>query len=172
MDYKNDKDSLRKICTHLSNGGDLFTLAELWGTDYADMILWLNQDAQKASFYLALEAQHEWRVSRLLKELNDISFSEVRKLFDDNGCLLNPKDWPKEISGLVSSLSIKELYDSDGEKVGEVKSIKMFDKLKAIELLGKDLGRFINRHEISGKLTLEDLISKSIAGESEDEKKI
>jgi hypothetical protein len=43
--------------------------------------------------------------------------------------------------------------------VGEIKKFKLYDRLKALELRGKQLGMFIQKVEHSGKVSLEELVS-------------
>lgn len=158
-------DTLQIICDHLANGGDLLDLSKTWDIRYSDLIRWLNSDDNRKRQWLsAMDARNEWAVQRLMSELRSLAFVDIRSIFDENHALLPPHKWSDEIARCVSFVEVNELNDyEDGFKIkiGEVKKIKLYDKLKAIEMLGKDLGRFVSKHEVSGKLTLEDLVTGS-----------
>lgn len=162
---KDNPETMNDIFMCLAEGGSMIELCHGWGVRYTDILFWVNDDAgRKKIFVEALEAQQQWAISRLLQELRALSFIDARKLFDDQHNLLPPDKWPNDIAAAVSSIEINELYDGVGkerERIGDVKKIKLFDKLKALEMLGKDLGRFVQKHEISGKLTLEELVTGS-----------
>jgi len=64
---------------------------------------------------------------------------------------------------------VKAMGAFDIDDTGRVK-VKFLDKLKAIEVLGKNLKMFVDRVEHSGSLTLEQMVEGSIPDESEDGK--
>lgn len=104
----------------------------------------------------------------VLGELVRIAKSDVRKLFDDNGGLLPPSQWPDDMAGAVASVEVDEIfqgYGEDREHIGYTKKVKLWKKEKALELLGKNLSLFIEKVEVSGKISLEDLISMAGKGE-------
>lgn len=83
------------------------------------------------------QQEHLATVESIIKELSSVAFSDIFRLVDiDKGILrLKDKTQLKDIdTRAVASIS----YDG---KTGTIK-IKMHDKLKALELLGKHLGLF------------------------------
>lgn len=162
---KADPDTIEEIFQHLANGGSLIAWCEVKKIRYSDILWWMNIDPErKKKLEEGLDAQQQWAVHRLLQELRSISFIDIRKIFDDDHALKPVKEWPPEVAAAIAGIDVDELYDyEDGKriKVGKTKKLKMFDKLKALEMLGKDLGRFVQKHEINGKLTLEDLVTGS-----------
>lgn len=102
----------------------------------------------------------------VLSELLKIATSDIRCLFDEKGAILKPDLWPDNIARCVSSIQVEELEEYiDGQKtfVGYTKKIKLWDKNRALEKLAKHLGLLIDKIEHSGKVTLEDLVTKSFA---------
>lgn len=91
----------------------------------------------------------------VLKELARIAFNDPRKLFDDNG---RPKDiatLDDDIAAALASVDIFEEFDHDGETrelLGYTKKYKWADKLRALEMLGKHLGMFTDKVQMSGSL--------------------
>ena len=160
-----DPDTLDNVVGHIANGGNLIDLCRTWDVRYSDIVMWLNNDeVRKKSFYAALDARNEWAIQRILGELNALAFVDIRGIFDENHELLPPNKWPDDVARAIAGIEVNELKEHDGERmvvIGEVKKVKLYDKLKSIELLGKDLGRFVSKHEVTGRLTLEDLVTGS-----------
>lgn len=160
-----DPQTLEDICAHLAEGGSLIVLCKTWNVRYSEMVMWLNADeTRKKRFAESLDAQTQWAVTRLLQEIRAISFVDIRQLFNEDHSLKPPSEWPDDVAAAIAGIEVDELYEGVGqerERIGDTKKVKMFDKLKALEMLGKDLGRFVQKHEVTGKLTLEELVTGS-----------
>lgn len=92
-----------------------------------------------------IEKRTEVTQDKVIKELAKIAFLDIRKLYSENGQLKNIADIDDETVGAISSLETLEEYDgygSDREKIGDTQKVKLLDKTKALELLGKHLGMF------------------------------
>jgi phage terminase small subunit len=85
---------------------------------------------------------------RIIKELARIAFIDPRKVFKwgPDGVTLRPSDELTEDEAAI----VAEVSETITESGGSIKG-KRFDKLKALELLGRHLGMFVDRTEISGK---------------------
>lgn len=92
----------------------------------------------------------------VLQELLKIALVDVAEAYDDSGNLLPIKEMPKAIRQAISSI-----------EDGEIRKLRFYDKTKALELLGKHLKLFTELREISGKVTLEDLVSQSAGDKKE-----
>ncbi|MCP4372974.1 MAG: terminase small subunit [Deltaproteobacteria bacterium] len=93
------------------------------------------------------EDRLEIKADQILKELLKSATSDIRDIFDDNGLIKNPKEWPDHIAKAVSSLQIEEIKEWDDKArkhvfVGYSKKIKLWDKIKSLELVGKHLKLF------------------------------
>lgn len=102
----------------------------------------------------------------LLKHLVDDVRADISDLFDDEGRLRQPHEWPLPFrQGLVGGIDVTQLfeYDTHGnkEQVGIVTKIKLADRTKLKELAGKhvDIAAFKERVEHSVDETLEDILS-------------
>ena len=87
----------------------------------------------------------------VIKELAKIAFLDIRKLYTENGQLKNVADIDSETAGAISSLETLEEYEGygdDREKIGDTQKVRLLDKTKALELLGKHLGMFKDKVEI------------------------
>jgi phage terminase small subunit len=84
---------------------------------------------------------------RVLEELAKIGFSDLRKVLTPKGGLIDAQDWGDEFAGAVASVELVSRpsgeYDTKNRPIIEhVHKIKTWDKLSALEKLGKHLGMF------------------------------
>ena len=87
---------------------------------------------------------------RVLKELARIGLSDIRQLFDSDGRLLRPEEWPDAAAAAVASIEVVTRNVGEGE-VEHVAKIRAWDKPRALEMAGKHLGMFVERREVTGK---------------------
>lgn len=100
------------------------------------------------------EQRTEITQDRVIKELAKIAFLDIRKLYTDNGQLKNVADLDSDTAGAISSLETLEEYDGygdDREKIGDTQKVKLLDKTKALELLGRHLGIFNDKLDLNVK---------------------
>lgn len=92
---------------------------------------------------------------RTLEEIRRIAFSDLRRLFTDWGALKPIHELPAEDAAVVSSLEVikKNLFAGD-KKVDTIHKLKAWDKLKALEMLGKHFGLLEDKVVHSGGLTI------------------
>lgn len=91
------------------------------------------------------EKRTEVTQDMVIQELSRIAFLDIRKLYNESGGLKNIQDIDDETIKAISSLETLEEYDGygeDKEQIGNTQKVKLLDKLKALELLGKHLGMF------------------------------
>ncbi len=74
----------------------------------------------------------------VLKSLVDIVNLDISDIMDDNGNLIPIRAWPKEWRLAVSGFDVTELQ-SKTEVMGVIKKIKIPDKLKTLELIGRHI---------------------------------
>jgi phage terminase small subunit len=90
-----------------------------------------------------ISKKYDIKQERLLRELAAIAFSDIRKYYDENGRLKNIKDLDKDAAAALAGVETEELFefiDGDKSRIGDVKKIKRWDKVKAIETINKMLG--------------------------------
>ncbi len=91
----------------------------------------------------------DWVLARLAGEAT----ADLADLYDENGGLKPIAEWPLVWrQGLVAGLDVDEEF-KDGEKQGQVTKVKLSDRIKRLELIGKhvDVQAFAERHEHTGK---------------------
>jgi phage terminase small subunit len=75
-------------------------------------------------------------VERTLKEIARIAYSDPRKLFDENGKLIDIHKLDDDTAATIASVDVDELFEGSGkerEQVGNTKKIKVWDKNAALE---------------------------------------
>lgn len=99
---------------------------------------------------------------RVVTELAKIAFVNASDVIDADTATLKPDADPEDTAA-IQSVKVKT-FGGDGLE----REIKMADKLKALELLGKHLGMFKDKVELSGineeKNKLDDLLQQMRGG--------
>lgn len=98
----------------------------------------------------AVKVDAEWVLRRLHAEAT----ADVSEILDDDGNVKPVSQWPKVFrTGLVAGLEVVALPEGGG---GMIKKIKLADRTRLLEMIGKhvDVAAFRDRVEHSGKLDL------------------
>lgn len=103
---------------------------------------------------------------RVIMELAKIALVNAADVINAEDATLR-EDAAPEDTAAIQSVKVKTFPTKDGE--GVEREIKMADKLKALELLGKHLGMFKDKLELSGSLDsektkLDDLLQQMRGG--------
>lgn len=76
----------------------------------------------------------------LLRRLADEATADVNDLYDEAGALKPVSEWPLIWrQGLVAGIDIETIRGPDGTEMGMVKKIKVSDRVKRLELIGKHI---------------------------------
>lgn len=150
------------ICNSLIEGLALTEIAHNFGVSYSGLSRWINADKGRLeAFKDATRFRNEFFAERVREELRAIGTADIRKLYDAEGRLLPVQDWPDEIAKAVASVKVFEEFEGAGQdriKVGEVREVKKWDKLKALESLGRTIAMFTDKTEVTASESLEALI--------------
>lgn len=141
------------VMSYVSQGGSLLDVCRELDISYGTVIVWIRDDKNRNDAYNnALLARTESEIERLKRELAAISGADPRMLFDAEGKMLPPRLWPDDVARFVGGYEV--------DKLGRPK-VKQIDKIRAIEVYGKTLAMFVEKIEVTGKLTLAQLLEKS-----------
>lgn len=99
----------------------------------------------------------EITADRVLKELARIGFSDIRRLFEwdeERACFIPSRDLTADEAAAISEIQSetvthREKETGDTETTVKLK-LKTYDKLSALEKLGKHLGLFKDQLEVTG----------------------
>lgn len=107
----------------------------------------------------------------VLKEYAKIAFSDIRHFYDAEGNLRKPHQLDDNAAAGLSSVDVDEIKEYDREKgqnnvIGVTKKIKLYNKISALDSLGKHLGLFEkdnNQRKMEGfSLIIKEVISKDV----------
>ena len=141
-------DFMVEVVTEVANGGSLVDLANRMGILFEHMNTWIRMDpARNAQYEGAFISRAEWFQQRILRELRDMCFVDIKDAYGDDGCLKDVADMPENVRRNIAGIETVELFDKEtGLKTGEVKKLKLYDKgasveraMKHLKLLGTDV---------------------------------
>lgn len=89
---------------------------------------------------------------RVIRELARIAFVNAKDVINIEEATLK-KDATEDDTATIASVKVKTIPTKEGE--GVEREIKLADKLKALELLGKHLGMFKDKVELSGPMKVQ-----------------
>lgn len=96
--------------------------------------------ARIAEIRAPLLAAQEITKEKVMREIASIAFSDIGKLFNEDGALKHPSEVDEKTRRALSSVDIEELHEGKGAErvqVGTTKKVKLWDKVKALEMLAK-----------------------------------
>lgn len=132
---------------------------------------WIRKDDERRTLLdEALMSRSEAIKWQLEDQLQAIATFDVRVLFGEDHKLRPVDEWPPQVGMAVAGLDIQDLFEmvdaASGhgkEKVliGYLKKIKVWDKLGAIDKLGRQHGQFKDKTQERIADSLESLLAKS-----------
>jgi hypothetical protein len=144
------------VIEHVANGGSAIELCKTWQVRFSEIMRAIRANPESKSRYeQALIDRDEWAKERILTEIRSLGTYNIKDALNADGTFKPLKDMPDEIVA-----AIKE-FDKDG-------AVKFHDKTKALDMYGKKLSLFVERKEITGKLTLADLITEATGDKSDE----
>ena len=100
---------------------------------------------QKYLQYLTSDRAKRLQVTadKIVQEIAKIAFHNVEDLLDyfDGNVLFNDLDQMR-FPEIIKSIEVKETKGKNGERIGKIAKIQVYDKVKALELLGKHTALF------------------------------
>jgi len=100
---------------------------------------------------------------RILKEIARLAFLDIGKAFTEGGQLKPLHEMDEDTRRAISGLEVSALY-ADGENIGRLSKIKLSDKLRALELLGKHVGMFDQKVTVGSDGDTLSLLIQSVQG--------
>ena len=96
-----------------------------------------------------IRERNKIKADDVVQELAKLGFSNIKKLFNDDGTMKKIHELNDDVAASISSIKVQEVKDLAGMASGvlvnipaETKEIKLWDKKGSLELLGKHLGIF------------------------------
>jgi phage terminase small subunit len=93
-----------------------------------------------------LTAEHLSKVKlegeQAMLRIQQIGVFDPRRIFDKDGCVLPPDEWPDDIACAIAGFEVKETFHPlTGRHTGYVKKVKFKDGLRAMEDMAQHLGQ-------------------------------
>ncbi|RWE97360.1 terminase small subunit [Mesorhizobium sp.] len=127
-------------------------------------------DAAKGERSERTKIDAAWVLIRLAEEAD----ADIADLYDADGDLLPVKDWPLIWrQGLVQGIEVDALYEGFGEsriQVGQTKKIRLSDRVRRIELIGKHVRvkAFEEQVSVTGLDTLAERLERAVKRRASD----
>lgn len=171
----NEEGFFEGILDSLSHGRTLSEIAEKFDIPYFSLVEYVDQDkARQERTHAAYQMGARYIVDQLMRETREISQSDFRKLFGEDGQLLSVNEWPDGAAKTVESVEVKELFENDRGKrklVGYTKKIKLWNKNQAGKTLGQEFGIFKDKKEVGFDDDLKAMLARSYKKELENKEK-
>lgn len=103
----------------------------------------------------------------VLKELLLIAKTDLSEAFDEQGSLKDIHDIPENIRRAIAGVEVY-VETIQGIEIGRTKKLKLWDKNRALEMLGRHLKLFTDKVEHSGSIGLEGLAEEELDKRIED----
>ena len=101
---------------------------------------------------------------RIIAELAELGFVNTSFIFNADGTVISPKEWPENMARAVKAYEVEETFEFiGGQRVwtGYIKRVQFWDKTKCLELMGKHVGMFVEKVDVKHTMSLEQLIESS-----------
>lgn len=98
-------------------------------------------------------ARVEVKTEDVLRELLRLALVDVGRAYDESGRLLPLHEMPEDVRRAIVAVEVDE-----SKAAGVVRKVKFADKVRGLELLGKHLRLFAEKVEVTGRVTLEELV--------------
>lgn len=117
--------------------------------------------AAEISAALARRAERvEVKADDVLRELLRLAMVDISEAFGADGQLKPLHEMSPDVRRAIAGVEVQTIGNED-EGLVRLHKVKFWDKTKSLELLGKHLKLFTEKLEVSGKLTLEQLVERA-----------
>jgi len=153
---ENPGQCLESICAHVATGGTLFEFCQENQVQYLDISNWLNLVPSRRNAYdMAKQSRGEYLLETILRQLIAIVDADISQAYDaQTGDPLPMKEWPSSLKIALQSYQRVFSYSPKNGNAKVSAVFKTWDKLKGLELLGKTLGMFSDKLEVTGSVNI------------------
>lgn len=97
----------------------------------------------------------ELKAADVLVELRKIAFVDLSHAYREDGTIKLPHEMPDDIRAALQSFESDELIIRGGFKIGKRRKVKLHDKVKSLELIGKYFKMFtdMQEHKVDATIT-------------------
>ena len=157
---------MESVIDDIANGAQVLELCSRHKIKYSDLLTYIHYDpVRDKQFTQACKQGEAWLIARLSQEIHGIGLVDIADAFNADGSVREISDMPEALRHTIASIEVLEVFEFDGRskskvQTGVIKKIKLNDKLKAIEMLGKKLKMFIDEVHITGSVQVTHHVEK------------
>lgn len=147
--------SLDRLCSTVAGGGTLDEWCKASGTLYQMTYEWVHGDPDRLKAYAkALEARGSNITDRVIRGFRQIADADLRETVDAKGKPIPLHKLPDSVTGALAG---HEVTVDDAGRV--TTKFKTNSRERALESLGRHVGMFKDKLEVSGDLGFADRLS-------------
>jgi hypothetical protein len=135
----------------MANGDLLIDVCTRMNVKYSDVMGYIMADTdRKLAWNAAVKDGQSHLVNTLISELKAMRGFNIKDALNSDGTVRRIEDIPEALQKAITSIEVREVFDEEGKLTGFIKTIKLADKHKSIDMLGKQLNMFIDKIVVSG----------------------
>lgn len=143
-----EPDSLDSLCDFISENGTLAEYCSKHKIKFRMTLEWIEADPErKATYERAIEARQLGLQDHVLSSIRNAASIDPANLYDESGELRHIQEMDEE-----TRQSITEVSETINARSGDItKKVKFTPRHQASEVLGRHLGMFRDKVEVTGK---------------------
>jgi hypothetical protein len=159
-----DVHSIDVIAGYIASGGTLADWCREKDIRYTEINGWIQAaEARRKRYEDALALRDAHQKDRVLDELRTILDADIADAYDEKGALKGVHDMPLSIRRAIASIEVDEIFEGRGDErklVGYTRKVKLWDKVRGVELMARKHKMLTDKHEVAGRITLADLLTE------------
>lgn len=153
---------LDDLCEEIAEGKTLAELLREMDLKYKIVFEWITGDEERRQKYeTAIRARGSNLQDVVLTQIRKAATADLMDALDPDGTVKEPDKIPPDIRPAISGYEVT-VDARDGSRTTR---IKLADKTRNAELLGKTQAMFTEKVDLAGKMTLEQLVMSSMKQE-------
>jgi hypothetical protein len=157
-------DFMPTVIDKMANGMMVLDVCKEMGVTYSQLLTYVHADpGRDKDFSSAVKQGESWQIIRLAQELNSIGLHDLGGVLNEDGTVKPMSEIPESLRRCIASIEVAETFEMvDGNRVwtGYIKTVKLIDKIKAIDLLYKKLKVFVDEIHVSGTVKVEHSVQR------------
>lgn len=161
-----DVHSIDELAAAVASGGTLAGWCRDKDIPYTEINRWIQADEARRTRYAdALKLRETHQTDRVVGELATLLDADLADAYTEDGCLKAIHDMPLSIRRAIASIEVDEIWEGRGDDrrlVGHTRKLKLWDKVKGVELMARKNKMLTDKVDVQHKHTLADLVGASM----------
>lgn len=149
-----EPDFIDEVCDDIaSTTHTLVDISEKYDIRYHELHQWIHGDVDRTQKYAkALEARNGSLQDRVLRALIRVAEFDIRELYTEDGAIKSIKDLPEHVAKVIGAIDLDSELDKEGRVVSYVKRVRVADRMRGIENIGRHVEMFTDKVKTEGPL--------------------